>query len=209
MEILDTYLKKNGCKIHRDEDAHRIYMDNIEICHDICDKQMGYQLDSLYETYNKEDDPEAILLLITNINNKPIALFRGEIDDDKLNSDITCSTELKKGGVLLRFYALLIVNNLDPKITELTGGLSGGIPPLSGDLESPEIVAAKQKKLYDYHLNNGATINGNKFTYKLDVVQNKIIEFFSITGGKKRKTQRRTFKKRKVIKKRKRYSRRK
>ena len=208
MELLDTYLKNNGCKIYRDEDAHKIYERNKKLIHDICGPQMDDQLDSLVDSYDKDEDPEAILLLITNFNDKPIAIFRGEISKGELSSDITCSNELKKGGVLLRFYALLIVNESHPEITKLIGGISGGIPPLKAS-EPHEVVVAKQKKLHDYHLSNGATIDGNIFTYKLDDVKNKIRELFSVTGGKKRKTKKRTLKKRKVIKKRTRYSRRK
>lgn len=186
MELLNAYLKNNGCKIYRDEDAHKIYERNKKLIHDICGPQMDVQLDSLVDSYDKDEDSEAILLLITNFNDKPIAIFRGEISEGELSSDITCSNELKKGGVLLRFYALLIVNESRPEITKLTGGISGGIPPLKA-LEPHEVVVAKQKKLRDYHLSNGATIDGNIFTYRLDDVKNKIKELFSVTGGKNKK----------------------
>lgn len=211
MELLDTYLTNNHCNLYRDEKAHEIYMENIKLCQAICGEQMSDQLDSLVETYDKDEDPDAILLLITNIDNKPIAIFHGTIEDGKLTSNITCSTtELKKGGVLLRFYALLIANTLDPKITELIGGISGGIPPLMED-DSDEVIQEKKQKLHDYHLKNGATIYENKFTYKLDDVQDKIRELFTITpsGGKKRKIKKRKTKKRKTSKKRRQYSRRK
>ena len=211
MELLDTYLANNYCNLYRDEEAHEIYMKNITLCQEICGEQMSDQLDSLVETYVKDEEPEAILLLITNIENKPIAIFHGTIEDGKLTSNITCSTtELKKGGVLLRFYALLIANRLDPEITEIIGGIEGGIPPLMED-DSDEVIQKKQKKLHDYHFKNGATIYENKFTYKLGDVQDKIIELFTITlsGGKKRKIKKRKTIKRKISKKRRQYSRRK
>jgi len=36
MELLNAYLKNNGCKIYRDEDAHKIYERNKKLIHDIC-----------------------------------------------------------------------------------------------------------------------------------------------------------------------------
>lgn len=211
MEILDKYLTYYNYKIYRDEAAHNIYMDNIILCEDMCG-EMSDQLDSLVATYDKDEDTDAIILLITDANNIPVAIFHGTFQNNELVSNITCSTtKLKRGGVLLRFYALLIANKLDNKVTKLTGGISGGIPPLMpGD--SSEVEQEKKQRLHDYHLKNGATIDeNNEFIYNLDNVKNKIEELFVIksSGGGSRKTKRRRMIKKRTIKKRRQYSRRK
>ena len=115
----------------------------------------------------------------------PVSVFYGTIEDGHLSSDFTCSSELPKGGILLRFYALLLAKQINPDITSLTGGISGGIPALNLE-DSREEHNEKRKKLRKYHIDNGASVEGDKFTYNLPSVQAKITEIFGGGGGKKR-----------------------
>lgn len=182
---------KNGCEIHKDEAAARLFIENKHIFENACGEQIFITLESFIDPYDKDDDPDVIILLITNKQGKPISIFYGTMEDGILSSDITCSSELKNGGTLLRYYALLIANELNPEITEIKGAISGGIPPqLSTD--SVDVITQKTERLYNYHRKNGAIIEGNIFTYKLLNIKNKIKELFTIVGGKrKRKTKRR------------------
>jgi len=222
MNILDTYLNNNDCTIYTQEDAQHIYKyhndTNIELFENMCG-EMADQLVSLVDTYNKDDDPDSIILLITK-NNIPISIFHGTIEDNKLISDITCSSgELKKGGMFLRFYAVLLAKKINSNITELTGGISGGIPALKED-DTYEIEKEKKDNLKTYHLRHGATLNddGTIFTYTLTTVQEQILELFQIptvqtiktkTKTNKRKTKTKTQKRKNIKSKRLRYTKRK
>jgi hypothetical protein len=182
MDILESYLKKNGCKIFKGEEALEIYRNNRGSFEEICGSAIYDTLDGFMDNDDEDDD---IKLIIVNSKEKPISVFYGTIEDNHLSSDYTCSSELPKGGVLLRFYALLIANKENNSIQSLTGGISGGIPALSS-VDSMEAVNEKRKKLSEYHIKNGAIINGNKFIYNLPDVQVKIVEMFGKkSGGKK------------------------
>ena len=186
MDILESYLKKNGCKIYKGKEAVEIYRENRVTFEKICGSAIYDTLDGFMDNDDEDDD---IKLIIVNSKEKPISVFYGtiELEDNYLSSDYTCSSELPKGGVLLRFYALLLANEENNSIQSLTGGISGGIPALLS-VDSRDIVDKKRKKLSEYHIKNGATINGNTFIYNLSDVKVKIVEMFGgKSGGKKNK----------------------
>ena len=178
MNILNMYLMKNGCTLYRNEESVRLFMENRRLFENIGGEQIYITLESFIEAYDKDDDPNVIILLITNATGTPISVFYGTMEDGILSSDITCSNELKHGGTLLRFYALLIANQLDPEITEMKGAISGGIPP-QVSRDSTEVIQQKFERLLNYHLKNGAVIEGNIFTYKLLNIRRKIKELFT------------------------------
>jgi hypothetical protein len=197
MDILDSYLKKNGCKIFKGKEAVEIYRNNRESFEEICGSAIYDTLDGFMDNDDEDDD---IKLIIINSKEKPISVFYGTIEDNNLSSDYTCSSELSKGGVLLRFYALLLANKENNNIQTLTGGISGGIPALLS-VDSAEAVNEKRKKLSEYHVKNGAIINGSTFIYNLSDVQVKIVEMFGQkSGGKRRKTKKNRKRSRKSLK---------
>lgn len=197
MDILDSYLKKNGCKIFKGKEAVEIYRSNRESFEEICGSAIYDTLDGFMDNDDEDDD---IKLIIVNSKEKPISVFYGTIEDTHLSSDYTCSSELPKGGVLLRFYALLLANKENNSIQSLTGGISGGIPALLS-VDSTEAINEKRKKLSEYHVKNGAIINGSTFIYNLSDVQLKIVEMFGQkSGGKRRKTKKNRKRSRKSLK---------
>jgi hypothetical protein len=202
MDILESYLKKNGCKIFSGKEAVEIYRSNRENFEEICGSTIYDTLDDFmgYDDDNDDND-DIITLIIVNNKGNPISVFYGTIEDNYLSSDYTCSSELPKGGALLRFYALLIANKENNNIQSLTGGISGGIPAILFT-DSAAVVNEKRKKLSEYHVKNGAIINDNKFIYNLTDVQVKIVEMFGQThGGQRRKTKKyRKNKRRKSLK---------
>lgn len=185
MNILESYLKKNGCKIFKGEEAVEIYRNNKVSFEGICGSSIYDTLDGFMDD---DEEDNNIKLIIVNNKERPISVFYGTIEDNHLSSDYTCSSELPKGGLLLRFYALLLANKENNSIQNLTGGISGGIPAIL-PTDSTEAVNEKRKKLSDYHIKNGAIINGNIFIYNLSDVQLKIVEIFGQkSGGQRRKT---------------------
>jgi hypothetical protein len=197
MDILDSYLKKNGCKIFKGKEALEIYRSNRESFEEICGSAIYDTLDGFMDNDDEDDD---IKLIIVNSKEKPISVFYGTIENNNLSSDYTCSSELSKGGVLLRFYALLLANKENNNIQTLTGGISGGIPALLS-VDSVEAVNEKRKKLSEYHVKNGAIINGSTFIYNLSDVQVKIVEMFGQkSGGQRRKTKKNRKRKRRARK---------
>lgn len=176
MDILESYLEKNDCKIYKGKEALKIYRYNRDTFEEICGSAIYDTLDGFMDN-NDEDD--IIKLIICNSKEKPISVFYGtiELEENYLSSDYTCSSELPKGGVLLRFYALLLANEKNNSIQSLIGGISGGIPALLS-VDSKDIVEEKREKLREYHIKNGATINDNKFIYNLSDVKVKIVEMF-------------------------------
>jgi hypothetical protein len=185
MDVLESYLKKNGCKIFKGQEAVEIYRSNRVSFEGICGSAIYDTLDGFMDNDDEDDD---IKLIIVNNEEKPISVFYGTIEDNYLSSDYTCSSELPKGGLLLRFYALLLANKENNSIQKLTGSISGGIPALLS-VDSTDIVNEKRKKLSDYHIKNGAIVNGNIFIYNLSDVLVKIVEIFGQkSGGKRRKT---------------------
>lgn len=197
MYILDSYLKKNGCKIFKGKEALEIYRSNRESFEEICGSAIYDTLDGFMDNDDEDDD---IKLIIVNSKEKPISVFYGTIEHNNLSSDYTCSSELSKGGVLLRFYALLLANKENNNIQSLTGGISGGIPALLS-VDSVEAVNEKRKKLSEYHVKNGAIINGSTFIYNLSDVQVKIVEMFGQkSGGQRRKTKKHRKRKRRARK---------
>ena len=185
MDILESYILKNGCKIYKGKEAVEIYRKNRETFEEICGSVIYDTLDGFMDNDDEDDDIKLIKLIIVNSKEKPISVFYGTIEDNHLTSDYTCSSELPNGGVLLRFYALLLANKENDSIQSLTGGISGGIPALLS-VDSKDIVDEKRKKLIEYHIKNGATINGNTFIYNLSDVKVKIVEMFGgKSGGKK------------------------
>ena len=181
MDILQDYLHRNDYKILTGKEATDIFMSNKEKFEEICGETI---FDGL-EAFIGSKGPDIIKLLILNNSGMPVSVFYGTIEDGHLSSDFTCSSELPKGGILLRFYALLLANENNPGVTSLTGGISGGIPALNLE-DSREEHNEKRKKLRKYHIDNGASVEDDKFTYNLPDVQTKIAEIFGGGGGKKR-----------------------
>jgi hypothetical protein len=181
MEILQEYLDRNGYTIIIGDEATDIFMSNKKKFEKICGETIFDGLEAFIGT----EGPDIIKLLILNNSGIPVSVFYGTIEDGHLSSDFTCSSELPKGGILLRFYALLLVNENNPGVTSLTGGISGGIPALNLE-DSREEHNEKRKKLRKYHIDNGASVEDDKFTYNLPSVQAKIAEIFGGGGGKKR-----------------------
>jgi hypothetical protein len=135
----------------------------------------------------------------------PVSIYYGTIDSDTdtLSSDYICSSlnepKLRKGGLLLSFYALLLANKSNPNITTFSGGISGGIPSLTYE-DTPDEVITKRKALSDYHIKNGAVVNENIFTYNLDNVMTYINEHFRTGGKRQKRKSKRTKSKRKKSK---------
>ena len=126
------------------------------------------------------------LLIIKEGTEEPVSVFYGNIEDNQLSSDYTCSSQLVKGGALLRFYALLVANErTEGNVTQLTGGISGGIPPIN-DTDITIVANEKKERLRNYHEKLGATLSEDRteFTYNLPDVMNKINEIFKKLQGK-------------------------
>ena len=202
MDILQGYLDRNGCKIIEGKEATDTYIANKEMFETICGSNIYDTLDNYMS--DEDEDDNVIKLIILNGEGNPTSVFYGTIEDGHLSSDYTCSSKLPKGGILLRFYALLLANKINPVITTLTGGISGGIPAIE-ETDSKEVEIEKRERLQNYHINNGANIEGNKFTYNLPTVKEKIVEIFGKRGGKKRKRNNSKRKTRKLRKRTRRY----
>ena len=181
MDILQEYLDRNGYTIIIGDEVTGIFISNKKKFEKICGETIFDGLDAFIGT----EGHNIIKLLILNNSGIPVSVFYGTIEDGHLSSDFTCSSELPKGGILLRFYALLLAKQINPDITSLTGGISGGIPALNLE-DSREEHNEKRKKLRKYHIDNGASVEDDKFTYNLPSVQAKIAEIFGGGGGKKR-----------------------
>ena len=199
MDILQEYLDRNGYTIIIGDEATDIFMSNKKKFEKICGETIFDGLEAFIGT----EGPDIIKLLILNNSGIPVSVFYGTIEDGHLSSDFTCSSELPKGGILLRFYALLLANENNPGVTSLTGGISGGIPALNLE-DSREEHNEKRKKLRKYHIDNGASVEGDKFTYNLPSVQAKITEIFDRSGGKRKKRNKSKRKRNKSKRKRKR-----
>ena len=181
MDILQEYLDRNGYTIIIGDEVTGIFISNKKKFEKICGETIFDGLDAFIGT----EGHNIIKLLILNNSGIPVSVFYGTIEDGHLSSDFTCSSELPKGGILLRFYALLLAKQINPDITSLTGGISGGIPALNLE-DSSEEENEKREKLRKYHIDNGASVEDDKFTYNLPSVQAKIAEIFGGGGGKKR-----------------------
>ena len=182
MDILQEYLDRNGYTIIIGDEVTGIFISNKKKFEKICGETIFDGLDAFIGT----EGHNIIKLLILNNSGIPVSVFYGTIEDGHLSSDFTCSSELPKGGILLRFYALLLAKQINPDITSLTGGISGGIPALNLE-DSREEENEKREKLRKYHIDNGASVEGDKFTYNLPSVQAKITEIFDRSGGKRKK----------------------
>lgn len=185
-QILKNYLYHYKYKLVSGNDATELFQDNLITFEDICGENIFDTLEGFFVT----DDDNYIKLILLNRDNQVTSIFGGEIDENNiLESSYTCSKELPKGGVLLRFYALLIANDNNPRVTKMTGSIAGGIPPIQkGD--SPTTEQKKKDALVNYHVKNGAKIYNNSiFEYNIDNIKSIIPELFKInTGGKNRKT---------------------
>jgi hypothetical protein len=131
-----------------------------------------------------EDSDDIKLVIINNGTGEPTSVFLGSLENEILHSDYTCSNrQIYNGGVLLRFYALLLAHERDPKIVNLEGGISGGIPAIEKE-DSKEVLEEKKNRLKAYHIKKGAQVDGDIFTYNLEEVERKIVEIFASQGGK-------------------------
>jgi hypothetical protein len=200
METLNNYLAVKGYSIVEGSAATAIFVDNKDKFEKICGLNIFTTLDDFM---SDEESDDIKLVIINNETREPTSVFLGSIDDEILHSDYTCSHQIHNGGVLLRFYALLLAHQRDQKIVNLEGGISGGIPAIEiGD--SKEVVEEKKNRLKAYHNRNGARVNGDIFTYNLADVERKIVEKFAAQGGKaKRKTRKLKGKKRRQTKRKK------
>ena len=201
METLNNYLARNGYSIVEGAATTQIFVDNKERFEKIC----GSNIFETLEGYMSDDEVEPNdikLIIINNKTREPTSVFFGFFNGDKLSSDYTCSSQITSGGVLLRFYALLLAHERNNNIVKLEGGISGGIPAIENG-NSKEVIAQKKNKLREYHIKNGAQVEGDIFTYNLNDVEALIPTKFAAQGGKaKRKTRKLKGKKRGKTKKR-------
>ena len=68
MDILESYLKKNGCKIFKGEEALEIYRNNRGSFEEICGSAIYDTLDGFMDNDDEDDD---IKLIIVNSKEKP------------------------------------------------------------------------------------------------------------------------------------------
>ena len=201
MEILNNYLAVKGYSIVEGAAATAIFVDKKDKFEKICGLNIFTTLDDFM---SDEDSDDIKLVIINNETREPTSVFLGSIENEILHSDYTCSNrQIYNGGVLLRFYALLLAHQKNPEIVNLKGGISGGIPAIElGD--SKEVEKEKKNRLKAYHIKKGAQVDGNNFTYNLEDVHRKIAEIFAVQGGKaKRKTRKLKGKKRRQTKRKK------
>jgi len=149
MDILDAYLAQNDCTLIMGNMAKDFFIGNIEKFQHMCGAII---FDTLEDLYRDDDDTNIIRLIILK-QESPVSIYYGTIDTDTLTSDYICSSlnepKLRKGGLLLSFYALLLANQANPNITTFSGGISGGIPSLEYDDTDKEVIT-KRKALSDY-----------------------------------------------------------
>jgi hypothetical protein len=198
METLNNYLAVKGYSIVEGAAATVIFVDNKDKFEKICGSNI---FDTLDDFMSDEDSDDIKLVIINNGTGEPTSVFLGSLENEILHSDYTCSNrQIYNGGVLLRFYALLLAHERDPKIVNLEGGISGGIPAIEKE-DSKEVLEEKKNRLKAYHIKKGAQVDGDIFTYNLEEVERKIVEIFAAQGGKaKRKTRKLKNKKRRQTK---------
>ena len=187
IKILLDYLKYQNSLVFFNNDTIDIFNNNKDTIGEICGRVIFDTLDGMFQTIDKN---EIRVILVNSLTQEPTSLFIGDIveNEDKsfLESTYTCSRNIEKGGVLLRFLSFLIVNERNNSVNLMIGSASGGIPPLNDD-DTDEESSEKKKKLIDYHINLGATVDGDIFTYKIDVVKQQILLLFKLSGGRKSK----------------------
>ena len=62
MDILDSYLKKNGCKIFKGKEALEIYRSNRESFEEICGSAIYDTLDGFMDNDDEDDDIKLIIV---------------------------------------------------------------------------------------------------------------------------------------------------
>ena len=193
-QILINYLNHHEYTIISGKDATKVFKQNLGTFEDICGEIIFDTLEDFFVTNAKN----YVKLILLNRDNEVTSIFGGEINKDNiLESSYTCSKEIPKGGVLLRFYALLTANDNNPRVTKMTGSIAGAIPPIQKE-DSEETAQKKRDALVTYHIKNGANLydNDSKFEYNIDGAKSKIPELFIINaGGKKKSTKKRRHKK--------------
>jgi hypothetical protein len=216
---LSNYIKSKGYEILHGIPARKKFRKSVDsrgknIFETICGQTIFETLEDFVD-----DDDSIIYLLVNTKTAVATSIFVGYIEKDNkgelyLESSYTCSHLIPKGGVLLRYYALLQQNQLNDRVTRLHGSISGGIPPIE-DGDDDSTILQKTARLKKYHEKNGATIDGSKFTYNIDEVIRSVDENFSdkalargkrqVYKGKKsaRKYRRKQSKSKRTIKKRK------
>jgi hypothetical protein len=128
METLNNYLAVKGYSIVEGAAATAIFVDNKDKFKKICGSNI---FDTLDDFMSDEDSDDIKLVIINNETREPTSVFLGSINNKILHSDYTCSNrQIYNGGVLLRFYALLLAHQKDHEIVNLKGGISGGIPAI-------------------------------------------------------------------------------
>ena len=139
-QILMNYLNHYGFTIISGRVTTKIFKENLETFEDICGESIFGTLEGFFSTNSKN----YIKLILLNREKQVTSIFGGEIiNDNTLESSYTCSKEIPKGGVLLRFYALLTANDNNPSITKMTGSIEGAIPPIKEE-DSEEVAQGKK-----------------------------------------------------------------
>ena len=180
-ELLYNYLQMNKYTAYFDKSAIPIFEKYKERIQKICGEIIYDTLEGIFMDDDESED--TIRIILCNSDSLPTSVFVGYMETDEeppyLESSYTCSSELKKGGALLRFLGLLVANKKNSSITTMTGGISGGIPAIK-ETDTIEQVNEKRERLARYHAELGAVVENKKFTYHLDKVLDNIPLIFSV-----------------------------
>jgi len=110
-EVLYNYLKVNRYTAYFDTEAVTIFKANREIYNTICGENIFETLEGIFE---HDDSDNVVKIILTNSENQPTSIFVGYMETHAeipyFESSYTCSSELRRGGVLLRFLGLLTAN---------------------------------------------------------------------------------------------------
>ena len=179
-EILYNYLKMNNYTAYFDTLAIPKFKEHEERIREICGEIIYDTLEGVFED---DDSDNVIKIILCNSDDLPTSVFVGYMETDEaepyLESSYTCSSELKIGGVLLRFLGLLVANKKNGSIKTMTGSISGGIPAIRED-DTKEQAIIKHKRLIQYHINLNAEVKNSKFIYHLDKVLEIIPIIFAV-----------------------------
>ena len=93
-------------------------------------------------------------------------------------SSYTCSSELKYGGVLLRYLGFLLAAKKNNDVKKMIGFICGSIPSLEYE-DSRELHLKKKKRLIDYHKKFCQDVTNDTFTYHLNKVLDQIPKLFN------------------------------
>ena len=172
------------------------FLYNNEALEDIGNTAEAVQISKLcgamieFKIPDEEDiaDNVAVLgIVIDKSNQQIVGATTGYIEDDSINDITECAGGARGIGEYLRYFCLLKAHLEDSRIVKISGGISGGIPPLvEGD--SPAAKVEKSERLLKYHVNRGASIvidehGNNVFTYDIADILIKISNLGKPDGG--------------------------